>query len=123
RKQARAVDKHTGHRPSPLSGVPVVIKDSIQVRGSPTAVGSKIWGARNSTVTAELVQQLMSQGLIIRGKTHMVEFAFGGWGTNELLGTPRNPWDNTVHRTPGGSSSGSAFAVSAQMAPLAIGTD
>jgi len=59
--------------------------------------------------------------MINLGKTHTVEFAYGGWGTNQHLGTPRNPWDVSIHRTPGSSSSG--VAVAARMAPCAIGTD
>ena len=61
--------------------------------------------------------------MIVIGKTHTVEFAFGGWGTNQHLGTPWNPWDAKTHRTPGGSSSGSGVAVAARMVPCALGTD
>src|SRR5438876_8055363 len=61
--------------------------------------------------------------MIVVGKTRTVEFAMGSWGTNTHLGTPRNPWDLSVHRTPGGSSSGSGVAVAAALAPVAIGTD
>ena len=61
--------------------------------------------------------------MIVLGKTHTVEFAMGGWGTNQHMGTPWNPWDAEVARTPGGSSSGSGVAVAAGMAPWAIGTD
>jgi aspartyl-tRNA(Asn)/glutamyl-tRNA(Gln) amidotransferase subunit A len=61
--------------------------------------------------------------MIVLGKTHTVEFAMGGFGTNTHMGTPRNPWDPAVHRTPGGSSSGSGVAVAAGLAPVAIGTD
>ncbi|MCG8545121.1 MAG: amidase, partial [Alphaproteobacteria bacterium] len=60
---------------------------------------------------------------IVIGKTHTVEFAMGGWGTNQHMGTPWNPWDLETHRTPGGSSAGSGVAVAAGMAPCAIGTD
>jgi aspartyl-tRNA(Asn)/glutamyl-tRNA(Gln) amidotransferase subunit A len=61
--------------------------------------------------------------MIVLGKTHTVEFACGAWGTNQHLGTPWNPWDAEVARTPGGSSSGSGVAVAARLAPWAIGTD
>ncbi|HXO00494.1 MAG TPA: amidase, partial [Stellaceae bacterium] len=61
--------------------------------------------------------------MIVLGKTHTVEFAMGGWGTNHHMGTPWNPWDPQVARTPGGSSSGSGVAVASAMAPWAIGTD
>jgi aspartyl-tRNA(Asn)/glutamyl-tRNA(Gln) amidotransferase subunit A len=61
--------------------------------------------------------------MIPLGKTHMVEFAFGSWGTNKTMGTPWNPWDPGTHRVPGGSSSGSGVAVAAGLAPAAIGSD
>jgi aspartyl-tRNA(Asn)/glutamyl-tRNA(Gln) amidotransferase subunit A len=61
--------------------------------------------------------------MIPLGKTHMVEFAFGSWGTNAAMGTPWNPWDARTHRNPGGSSSGSGVAVAAGLAPAAIGSD
>ena len=61
--------------------------------------------------------------MIVLGKTHTVEFAYGGWGTNQHLGAPWNPWDLVTHRIPGGSSSGSGVAVAARLAPCAIGTD
>ena len=65
----------------------------------------------------------VAAGMIVLGKTHTVEFAMGGWGTNHHMGTPWNPWDPEVARTPGGSSSGSGVAVASAMAPWAIGTD
>ncbi len=61
--------------------------------------------------------------MIVLGKTHTVEFAYGAWGTNQHMGTPWNPWDLNTARTPGGSSSGTAVAVAARMAPFGIGTD
>src|SRR5205085_1039120 len=72
---------------------------------------------------ATLAQKLIAAGLIVIGKTHTVEFAMGGWGTNQHRGTPWNPWDPEIARTPGGSSSGSGVAVAAGFAPWAIGTD
>ena len=85
--------------------------------------GSAVWRERRSTRTATLAQKLIGAGMIVIGKTHTVEFAFGGWGTNQHLGTPWNPWDAKTHHTPGGSSSGSGVAVAARMVPCAIGTD
>ena len=68
-------------------------------------------------------ERLIAAGMIVLGKTHTVEFAYGQLGHQQHLGTPRNPWDLAVHRTPGGSCSGSAVAVAARLAPCAIGTD
>src|SRR5690606_30347696 len=76
-----------------------------------------------STLTATVVERLLAAGAVVLGKTHMVEFAFGGWGTNPVCGTPRNPWDLRTHRVPGGSSSGSGVAVAAGLAPAALGSD
>ena len=67
-----------------------------------------------ATRTATLARRLIEAGMILIGKTHMVEFAFGGWGTNQHLGTPWNPWDARVARIPCGSSSGSSVAVAAR---------
>ena len=76
-----------------------------------------------ATTTATVVRRLVSQGMIVLGKTHTVEFACGAWGMNQHRGTPWNPWDAAVPRTPGGSSSGSGVAVAARLAPWALGTD
>jgi aspartyl-tRNA(Asn)/glutamyl-tRNA(Gln) amidotransferase subunit A len=122
---AEAADKaiRSGHRIGPLHGVPVALKDLVDLEGRVTTGGSKAWAARVSPTTATLARRLIGAGMIVLGKTHTVEFAMGGWGTNTHLGTPRNPWDLGVHRTPGGSSSGSGVAVGAGLAPAAIGTD
>jgi aspartyl-tRNA(Asn)/glutamyl-tRNA(Gln) amidotransferase subunit A len=112
-----------GQRVGPLHGVPIALKDLVDLDGRVTTGGSKVWARRVSTVTATLAERAIAAGMIVIGKTHTVEFAMGSWGTNTHMGTPRNPWDPTVHRTPGGSSSGSAVAVSAGLAPIAIGTD
>ena len=74
-------------------------------------------------MTAPFIERLKEAGLIVIGTTHMVEFAFGSWGTNYASGTPWNPVDRTVHRVPGGSSSGSAVAVAAGLVPVAVGSD
>jgi aspartyl-tRNA(Asn)/glutamyl-tRNA(Gln) amidotransferase subunit A len=125
RLAAEAADKaiRSGHRVGPLHGVPIALKDLVDIEGRVTTGGSKVWEKRLSPVTATLAERLIAAGTIVLGKTHTVEFAMGSFGTNTHLGTPRNPWDASVHRTPGGSSSGSAVAVSAGMTPMAIGTD
>ncbi|HYB41568.1 MAG TPA: amidase [Candidatus Methylomirabilis sp.] len=112
-----------GHRVGPLHGVPIALKDLVDLEDRVTTGGSKVWAERVSPVTATLAERLIAAGMIVLGKTHTVEFAMGSWGTNTHLGTPRNPWDLDVHRTPGGSSSGSGVAVAAGLAPAAIGTD
>ncbi|HJU30310.1 MAG TPA: amidase [Hyphomicrobiaceae bacterium] len=125
RLAAEAADKaiRSGHSVGPLHGVPVALKDLIEIDGRIATGGSAFWRDRVSTRTATLAQKLISAGMIVIGKTHTVEFAFGGWGTNQHMGTPWNPWDGETHRTPGGSSNGSGVAVAARMVPCALGTD
>jgi len=125
RLAAEAADKalRSGHKVSPLHGVPIALKDLIDLEGRITMGGSASLRQRRSQVTASLAKRLLAQGMIVIGKTHTVEFAMGGWGTNQHLGTPWNPWDANTARTPGGSSSGSGVAVAARLAPWAIGTD
>jgi aspartyl-tRNA(Asn)/glutamyl-tRNA(Gln) amidotransferase subunit A len=113
----------SGHRIGPLHGVPIALKDLVDLEGRVTTGGSKVWAARVSPATATLAERAIAAGMIVLGKTHTVEFAMGSWGTNTHMGTPRNPWDATVHRTPGGSSSGSGVSVAAGLTPIAIGTD
>lgn len=108
---------------SPLHGVPVAIKDSIEVAGSTASAGSLSRLAITSDITATAVQRLCAAGMIVLGKTHMTEFAFGLAGQNPTRGTPWNPWDAAQHRAPGGSSSGCGTAVAAGLAPIAIGGD
>jgi aspartyl-tRNA(Asn)/glutamyl-tRNA(Gln) amidotransferase subunit A len=125
RLAAEAADKaiRSGHRAGPLHGVPIALKDLVDLEGRVTTGGSKVWAKRVSPATATLAERAIAAGMIVLGKTHTVEFAMGSWGTNTHMGTPRNPWDLRVHRTPGGSSSGSGVAVAAGLAPVAIGTD
>src|SRR6516164_9282237 len=125
RLAAEAADKaiRSGHAVGPLHGIPIALKDLIELEGRVASGGSAAWRNRRCTRTATLAQKLISAGMIIIGRTHMVEFALGGWGTNQHLGTPWNPWDGETHCIPGGSSSGSAVAVAARMVPCAVGTD
>ena len=125
RAAAEAADKaiRSGHAVGPLHGIPIALKDLIELEGRVTTGGSAVWRERRSSRTATLARKLIGAGMIVIGKTHTVEFAFGGWGTNQHLGTPWNPWDDKTQHTPGGSSSGSGVAVAARMVPCAIGTD
>ncbi|MDA1117279.1 MAG: amidase [Proteobacteria bacterium] len=107
----------------PLHGLPIGLKDLCDIAGRVGTIGSKMWAARVADTTCATVERLLAAGMIPLGKTHMVEFAFGGWGSNPLMGTPWNPWDLKRHRVPGGSSSGTAVAVAAGLAPIGIGSD
>lgn len=113
----------SGHAVGPLHGVPIALKDLIEIEGKAVTGGCEAWRKRVAQRTSTLAKRLIAQGMIVLGKTHTVEFAMGGWGTNSRLGTPWNPWDQNRARTPGGSSSGSGVAVAAGLAPWAIGTD
>ena len=125
RQAADAADKaiRAGHAVGPLHGVPVALKDIVDMEGRITTGGSMAWKDRISPTTATLARKLIGAGCIVLGKTHTVEFAMGGWGTNQHMGTPWNPWDMKTHRAPGGSSSGTGVAVAAGLAPWGIGTD
>ena len=122
---ARASDKRRSQKLplGILDGVPVAVKDSFDVAGHPTRCGSKATSTAVATKTATAVRRLLSQGMILIGKTHTVEFAYGSWGTNPSCGTPVNPYDRDTQRVTGGSSSGSAVAVAAGLVPVALGTD
>lgn len=105
-----------------LDGVPVAFKDLLHIEGKVSRGGS-VGADQRPEHTATVVLRLTDAGMITLGKTHMVEAAFGSWGTNNVAGTPWNPWDLATHRVPGGSSSGSGVAVAAGMASAAIGSD
>jgi aspartyl-tRNA(Asn)/glutamyl-tRNA(Gln) amidotransferase subunit A len=125
RLAAEAADKaiRSGHAVGPLHGIPIALKDLIEIEGRIVTGGCEVWRQRRAARTATLARRLIGQGMIVLGKTHTVEFAMGGWGTNTRLGTPWNPWDPARKRTPGGSSSGSGVAVAGGLAPWAVGTD
>ena len=105
----------------PLAGVPIAVKDVVVTEGMPTTAASKILEGWIPPYDATLVQKLRAAGLPILGKTNMDEFAMGSSTENSAFGLTRNPWDR--ERIPGGSGGGSAAAVGAFEAPLAIGTD
>ena len=112
-----------GRRLGPLHGVPFAVKDIVDVAGKFTSYGSRSAAGRQAAESAAYVRALLAAGMILVGKTHTVEFAFGAWGTNQHMGTPRNPLRPDVPTATGGSSSGSGAAVAAGMVPWAVGTD
>ncbi|GFG49896.1 Asp-tRNA(Asn)/Glu-tRNA(Gln) amidotransferase GatCAB subunit A [Mycolicibacterium agri] len=109
------------HLPSPLAGVPIALKDVFTTTDMPTTCGSKILEGWMSPYDATVTLRLRAAGIPILGKTNMDEFAMGSSTENSAYGPTRNPWD--VDRVPGGSGGGSAAALAAFQAPLAIGTD
>jgi len=116
--------RRAGRAPSPFAGIPVSIKDLLDVAGEPTPAGSVILAdAPPAAAHAAVVQRLLAAGLVLVGRTNMTEFAFSGIGINPHYGTPLSPYDRATGRIPGGSSSGAAVSVADGMALAAIGTD
>jgi aspartyl-tRNA(Asn)/glutamyl-tRNA(Gln) amidotransferase subunit A len=107
--------------PSALAGVPLALKDVFTTTDMPTTCGSKILEGWRSPYDATVTARLRAAGIPILGKTNMDEFAMGSSTENSAFGPTRNPWD--VERVPGGSGGGSAAALAAFQAPLAIGSD
>ncbi|SIS07258.1 Asp-tRNA(Asn)/Glu-tRNA(Gln) amidotransferase subunit GatA [Williamsia sterculiae] len=107
--------------PSPLAGVPIALKDVFTTTDAPTTVGSRILEGWVPPYDAAVTERLRAAGLPILGKTNMDEFAMGSSTENSAYGPTHNPWD--LDRIPGGSGGGSAAALAAFEAPLAIGTD
>ncbi|OBB32008.1 aspartyl/glutamyl-tRNA amidotransferase subunit A [Mycolicibacterium peregrinum] len=107
--------------PSPLAGVPLALKDVFTAVDMPTTAGSKILEGWRAPYDATVTAKLRAAGIPILGKTNMDEFAMGSSTENSAYGPTRNPWN--TERVPGGSGGGSAAALAAYQAPLAIGTD
>lgn len=114
-------DLSAGRDRGPLHGIPIVAKDIFDSAGTPTTVGSRACGGRAPASDALALRRLQEAGAVLLGKTNMNELAAGVTGANEAFGDTRNPWDPA--RWPGGSSSGSAAAVSAGLCLGAAGTD
>ncbi len=121
RAKAAEAEIQSGTYRGPLHGVPMGIKDNIAVEGWPTTNGSAVMSDFVTDYDATVVSRLRNAGAIVVGKNNMHEWAMGGTCSNGAFGTVHNPWDES--RVPGGSSGGSAAAVSASLAYGSIGTD
>ena len=123
--QADAADREIAagatHAQKPLLGIPLAIKDVLAVKGQPLNCASKILGNFISPYDATAIEKLKAAGAIVFGRCNMDEFAMGSSTENSAYGPTRNPWDTT--RIPGGSSGGSAAAVSAWECFASLGSD
>ena len=120
---ARSVDakRSAGEVLGPLAGVPLALKDVLTMRGVPTTCGSRMLENWRPPYDSSVVERLRAADIVILGKTNMDEFAMGSSTEHSAYGPSHNPWD--LDRIPGGSGGGSAAALAAFEAPLAIGTD
>jgi aspartyl-tRNA(Asn)/glutamyl-tRNA(Gln) amidotransferase subunit A len=122
--EARAAETllRSGHDLGPLHGIPYAVKDLYDVKSLATTAGTRLLAGNVAAQDAAAVRRLAAAGMVLVGKTHTVQFAFGGVGINHDHGTPHNPWSPTP-MAPGGSSSGSGVAVGAGLVPVALGSD
>ena len=123
RRSADTIDRRlsAGEELGPLMGVPVAVKDLFAVEGMPASAGSRLDVALVIGNEGPFVKRLKEIGAVVLGKTRTIEFAAGGHNLGHPI--PCNPADRSRHRSPGGSSSGSAVAVAAGLCPLAVGSD
>lgn len=122
-EKAAELDKQfaAGNDLDPLAGVPIGIKDNMNIRGQKTTCASKMLENFVSPFTSTAVQQLIDKGMVPVGKLNLDEFAMGSSTENSAFGASKNPWD--LSAVPGGSSGGSASAVSAGQVPVSLGSD
>lgn len=120
---ARAADRarSAGRADGLLHGLPIPVKDSVDTRALPTSIGTRALRGFLPGKDAPLVERLRAAGALVMGKTNLTELSFGWTSDNGTFGAVHNPYDRA--RIPGGSSGGSAAAVAARMAPLAVGAD
>ena len=122
-ESARRVDERiaAGEKLGPLAGVPIAVKDLFCYRGMPTTAASRMLEKWVPPYNSTVVQRCLDAGLVVLGKTNLDEFAMGSSTETSAFGPTHNPWD--LDRVPGGSGGGSAAALAAYEAPLALGTD
>jgi amidase len=123
RARARAADaaRARGESWGPLHGLPMTMKDSLEIVGMPTTSGAPELASHVPTTNADACQRLIDAGAIVFGKTNLPLYAGDFQSYNEVYGTTHNPWD--LERGPGGSSGGSAAALAAGFTPLEVGSD
>jgi len=122
-EEAEGIDEAiaAGDEMGPLTGIPVVLKDNILVKGWEATAGSRILEGHIASYSATVVERLRSAGAILVGRANMDDAAMGSSGETSHFGATKNPWDTS--KIPGGSSSGPASAVAAGFSPVALGSD
>ena len=121
RAEARALEDGGNLESLPLAGVPVAIKDNVDLAGAPTRNGSAATSPEPAAADDELIRRLREAGALLVGKTNVPELCLWPFTESEAFGITRNPW--SLDHTPGGSSGGSAAAVAAAMVPIALAAD